>query len=55
MEADDLNQELIIAHDSSGHADQLPDYFQAVVNNDDLETVLIDASKWGMCITRKIG
>ena len=45
---------LVIAHDSSGEADQLPDYFQAIVNNDDLETVLIDASKWGMCITRKM-
>ena len=45
---------LIIAHDSSGQADQLPDYFRAIVSNDDLETVLIDASQWGMCITRKM-
>jgi len=45
---------LIIAHDSSGQADQLPDYFQAIIDNNDLETVLIDASQWGMCITRKM-
>ncbi|TWT78909.1 putative O-methyltransferase [Planctomycetes bacterium CA13] len=45
---------LIIAHDSSGQADQLTDYFPAIINNDDLESVLIDASKWGMCITRKM-
>lgn len=45
---------LIIAHDSSGQADQLDDYFKAIVENRDLETVLVDASRWGMCITRKM-
>ncbi|TWU32018.1 O-methyltransferase [Novipirellula artificiosorum] len=45
---------LIIAHDSSGQADQLTDYFKAIVASESLETVLVDASKWGMCITRKM-
>ncbi len=45
---------LIIAHDSSGQADQMQDYFQAVASNPDLETVFVDASRWGMCITRKM-
>jgi len=45
---------LIIAHDSTGHADQMPDYFQAIASNADLETVFVDASHWGMCITRKM-
>ena len=45
---------LIIAHDSSGQAHMMDDYFQAITENPDLETVLVDASKWGMCITRKM-
>lgn len=45
---------LIIAHDSSGQAHMMHDYFQAVVSNPDLETVFVDASRWGMCITRKM-
>ena len=45
---------LIIAHDSSGQAHMLNDYFKAITENRNLETVLVDASKWGMCITRKM-
>lgn len=45
---------LIIAHDSSGHAHLLEQYFQAVVENPDLETSFVNASRWGMCITRKM-
>jgi len=45
---------LIIAHDSSGQADQMHDYFQAIASNPDLETAFVDASRWGMCITRKM-
>ena len=45
---------LIIAHDSSGQAHVMSDYFQAVASNPDLETVFVDASRWGMCITRKM-
>ena len=45
---------LIIAHDSSGQAHMMEDYFQAIVKNPDLETVFVDASQWGMCITRKM-
>jgi len=45
---------LIIAHDSSGQAHMMHDYFQAIVSNSDLETVFVDASRWGMCITRKM-
>jgi predicted O-methyltransferase YrrM len=45
---------VIIAHDSSGQAHMMDDYFRAITENPDLETVLVDASKWGMCITRKM-
>lgn len=45
---------LIIAHDSSGQARMMEDYFQALGKNRDLETVLVDASRWGVCITRKM-
>jgi predicted O-methyltransferase YrrM len=45
---------LIIAHDSSGQAHMMDDYFKAITENRDLETVLVDASRWGMCITRKM-
>jgi len=45
---------LIIAHDSSGQAYIMEDYFQAIVGNPDLETVFVDASRWGMAITRKM-
>ncbi|MBN2505208.1 MAG: class I SAM-dependent methyltransferase [Verrucomicrobia bacterium] len=45
---------LIIAHDSSGQAAQMHGYFRALVANSDLETVFVDASRWGMCITRKM-
>jgi caffeoyl-CoA O-methyltransferase len=45
---------LIIAHDSSGQAHMMDDYFQAICEHRDLETVLVDASRWGMCITRKM-
>jgi predicted O-methyltransferase YrrM len=45
---------LIIAHDSSGQAHLMEEYFQAITKNPDLETVFVDASKWGMCITRKM-
>lgn len=45
---------LIFAHDSSGQAYMMHDYFQAIVSNPDLETVFVDASRWGVCITRKM-
>lgn len=45
---------LIIAHDSSGQAHMMDDYFKAITEHADLETVLVDASRWGMCITRKM-
>jgi caffeoyl-CoA O-methyltransferase len=45
---------LIIAHDSSGEAHLMDDYFKAITTNPDLETVFVDASRWGMCITRKM-
>ncbi|MBN1853209.1 MAG: O-methyltransferase [Pirellulales bacterium] len=45
---------LIIAHDSSGQAHMMEDYFNMIVENPDLETVFVDASRWGMCITRKM-
>jgi predicted O-methyltransferase YrrM len=45
---------LIIAHDSSGQAHMMDDYFKAITEIRDLETVLVDASRWGMCITRKM-
>jgi caffeoyl-CoA O-methyltransferase len=45
---------LVIAHDSSGQAHMMDDYFKAITENPDLETVLVDASKWGMCVTRKM-
>ena len=45
---------LIIAHDSSGEAHKMHDYFEAIAAHPDLETVMVDASRWGMCITRKM-
>ena len=45
---------LIVAHDSSGQAHLMHDFFRAIVSNPDLETVFVDASRWGMCITRKM-
>ena len=45
---------LIIAHDSSGQAHMMDDYFKAITENPDLESVLVDASRWGVCITRKM-
>jgi len=45
---------LIIAHDSSGQAHMMHNYFQAIASNPDLETAFVDASRWGMCITRKM-
>ncbi len=45
---------LILAHDSSGQADQMEDYFRAIVSHPDLETVFLDPSRWGMAVTRKM-
>lgn len=45
---------LIIGHDSSGQAHMMHEYFQKLAENKDLETVFVDASRWGMCITRKM-
>lgn len=45
---------LIVAHDSTGQAHMMHDYFQAITSNRDLETVFVDASRWGMAITRKM-
>jgi caffeoyl-CoA O-methyltransferase len=45
---------LIIAHDSSGQAHMMDDYFEAITDDPNLETVFVDASKWGICISRKM-
>ena len=45
---------LIIAHDSSGEAHKMHDYFKAIAAHPDLESVMVDPSRWGMCITRKM-
>ena len=45
---------LIIAHDSSGESHKMGAYFKAIAANPDLETVFIDASPWGMVISRKM-
>ncbi len=45
---------LVIAHDSSGHADQMDAYFQMITTHEDLETVFVDASHWGMAVSRKM-
>jgi hypothetical protein len=45
---------LVIAHDSSAQAQMMEDYVQALGKNRDLETVLVDASRWGVGITRKM-
>lgn len=45
---------LVIAHDSSGQAHLMHDYFRAIAAHPDLETVFVDASRWGMCLTRKM-
>ena len=45
---------LILAHDSSGQAHMMHDYFRAIASHPDLETVFVDASRWGVCITRKM-
>jgi caffeoyl-CoA O-methyltransferase len=45
---------LIIAHDSSGQAHMMEDYVAMIIANPSLETVFVDASRWGMCITRKM-
>jgi len=45
---------LIIAHDSSGEAHKMHDYFEAIAAHPDLDSVMVDASRWGMCITRKM-
>lgn len=45
---------LIFAHDSSGQAYMMEDYFKAIAENPDLESVFVDASRWGICITRKM-
>jgi len=45
---------LILAHDSSGQAHMMHDYFRAIAANPDLETVFVDASRWGLCLTRKM-
>jgi predicted O-methyltransferase YrrM len=45
---------LIIGHDSSGQAHMMHEYFQVLAEDRDLETVFVDASRWGMCITRKM-
>jgi len=44
---------LILAHDSSGQAHMMEEYFKAIAENPNLETVFADASYWGMAITRK--
>lgn len=44
---------LILAHDSSGQAHMMEEYFKAIAENPNLETVFTDASYWGMAITRK--
>ena len=45
---------LIIGHDSTGQADQMEAYFKAIAAHPGLETVLVDASRWGMGISRKM-
>ena len=30
------------------------DYFEVIAAHPDLESVMVDASRWGMCITRKM-
>ncbi len=45
---------LILAHDSSGQAHLMHDYLEALAAHPDLETVFVDASRWGICITRKM-
>ena len=45
---------LIIAHDSSGEAHKMHDYFKTIAAHPDLESVMVDPSRWGMCITRKM-
>ncbi len=45
---------LIIAHDSSGEAHKMHDYFETIAAHPDLESVMVDPSRWGMCITRKM-
>lgn len=45
---------LILAHDSSGQAHMMDDYFHAIVDDPSLETAFVDASRWGICITRKM-
>jgi caffeoyl-CoA O-methyltransferase len=45
---------LIIAHDATGHAHLMGDYYKAITSNPDLETVFVDASRWGIAITRKM-
>ena len=32
----------------------MDDYFRAIAENPDLETVFVDASRWGMCLSRKM-
>ena len=45
---------LIIAHDSSGEAHKMHDYFKAIAAHPDLESVMVDPSRWGACVTRKM-
>jgi predicted O-methyltransferase YrrM len=45
---------LILAHDCSGQAHMMEDYFQAIASDPSLETVFVDASRWGMAVTRKM-
>jgi predicted O-methyltransferase YrrM len=45
---------LIIAHDSSGLAHEMDAYFKTIAADSELETVFVDASRWGMAITRKM-
>ena len=45
---------LIIGHDASGQAHMMHDYFQAIASNPDLESVFVDASPWGMVVSRKM-
>ena len=40
--------------DSSDQAHMMDDYFKTITENRDLETMLVDASGRGMCITRKM-
>jgi len=45
---------LILAHDASGQAHMMENYFEAIASNPALETVFVDASRWGMAVTRKM-